>query len=71
MLRSVPQSFKFPFKDHQCIKLIYISYAKINSMQSSVVLYCIVAFPAAVPLPPIVMVLTVGVVSVLELADIF
>ena len=51
---DIPKSVVFPFNGHQCIKLIKIlsfnHYAKINSMQSSVELYCIVALPAALNL---------------------
>ena len=46
MQGDIPKSLVLPFKGHQCIKLIKnpFYYAKINSMQSSVELYCIVDF---------------------------
>ena len=52
---DTPKSLVFPFNGHQCIKLIktFLSfnyYAKINSMQSSVELYCTAALPATLNL---------------------
>ena len=52
---DIPKSLIFPLSGHQCIKLIktflsFNNYAKMNSMQSSVELYCTAALPATLNL---------------------